>query len=168
MDLKRQDLDQVHGKTLYSSDGDKLGDVQDVVLDDRTGEPEWVRIGVGLFGMKDVLVPLALIETHSDGLQVSMPKDKVKDAPAVAENVISPEAESELYKYYGLTTSPSELNEARGTPDEGLKEREPVESPLGGSPGGERQTAPHVPEEQSLTARGNDPPTQVRLRKWVP
>ena len=168
MDLTTQDLPQIRGKPLYSSEGEKIGDIEDVFLDDQSHRPEWVRIGVGLLGMKNVLVPIEAITREGDGLKVSYSKDKVKDAPKVDANYISPEEEGELYQYYGLQPrSPSELNEARGAPGDELQQRTPATPPSGAPPAGERQGGIGVPEEQTLAARGRAEPGNVRLRKWV-
>jgi hypothetical protein len=169
MQLSTQDIDEVRGQPLYASDGEKAGDIEDIFLDDQTSRPEWVRIGVGLFGMSNVLVPLEPLTRYEDGLRAPYPKDQIKDAPRVDDNYVSPEQESELYRYYGLASaSPSELNERRGQPDDPITQGTPAMPPSGQAPAGDVPGVPHYPEEQSLMARGEATPGQVRLRKWGP
>jgi sporulation protein YlmC with PRC-barrel domain len=168
MEAKRADLEDIRGLDLYSQDDKKIAKVEDVFLDDQTGEPEWLRLGVGLFGMKDVLVPLQAVSRDGDRLVVSYTSEMVKDAPSVDGDYISPEQESEIYRYYGLTAvSPSELNEARGAPSMDKEARTPEMPAHGEAPSGERQGGTRIPEEQVLAAKGVNDPTQVRLRKWV-
>ena len=168
MQLNMQDIDEIRGIPLYASDGAKAGDIEDVFLDDQTSRPEWVRIGVGLFGMSNVLVPLEPLTRYEDGLRAPYPKEQIKDAPRVDEGYVSPEQESELYRYYGLAdASPSELNERRGNPGDPITQGTPAFAPTGEAPAGDIPDSPHFPEEQSLTARGEAHPGQVRLRKWV-
>ena len=44
-------------------------------LDDRTGDPEWVSVRTGLFGMKETFVPLNQASQAQDGLTVPFDKD---------------------------------------------------------------------------------------------
>ena len=164
----REDMGDVRGLDLYSQDDKKIASVEDVFLDDQTGGPEWLRLGVGLFGRKNVLVPLQAVTREGDRLTVSYTSEKVKDAPSIDGDYVSPEQESELYAYYGLApVSPSELNESRGSPDRPTSPRELRMPVHGEAPAGERQGGTRIPEEQVFAADGDNDPTQVRLRKWV-
>ena len=52
---QRRDL---RGATAYDSDGDKLGEIGQVYLDDNTDQPKWITVNTGLFGMNESFVPL--------------------------------------------------------------------------------------------------------------
>lgn len=91
------------GATAYGSDGEKVGTVGQVFLDDASGQPEWVTINTGLFGMSESFVPLANARAEGDRLEIGYPKDLVKDAPRIdAEHHLSAEEEETLYRHYGL------------------------------------------------------------------
>ena len=168
MQFTTADIDTITGSPLYASDGDKAGNIEDVFLDDQTGKPEWVRIAVGLFGMSNVLVPIETLERHDDGLRAPYSKDQIKDAPRVDEGYVSPEQESNLYRYYGLASaSPSELNESRGTPNDPITQGPPSFDAAGEAPAGLKSDSPRVSEEQAMIARGKGEPRSVRLRKWL-
>lgn len=97
------EADDLVGMTSYGSDGEKLGKVVDLYIDNATGEPSWVALRTGMFGMRESLVPLAEAQRREDGLHFPFAKDKVKDAPDVgAEGDLAPEQEAELFRYYGL------------------------------------------------------------------
>src|SRR5215212_9054915 len=56
------DLDTVRGwqgRTLVDRDGGRIGTIDAIYLDDRTGQPEWALVNTGLFGIKSSFVPLA-------------------------------------------------------------------------------------------------------------
>ncbi|MEJ7690693.1 MAG: PRC and DUF2382 domain-containing protein [Nocardioidaceae bacterium] len=100
--LDQQNIDQVRGSTAYGTDGDKLGKVGEIYLDDETGQPEWATVNTGMFGSNESFVPLA--DASFDGDQLTLPydKDKVKAAPNVStDGHLTPDEERELYDYYG-------------------------------------------------------------------
>jgi len=63
-------IEQVIGQSVHGRDGDKLGKVGQVYLDDETGKPEWATVQTGLFGTKESFVPLAQADLTDDGLSV--------------------------------------------------------------------------------------------------
>src|SRR3712207_1222209 len=96
-------IQQVIGTTAVDADGDKIGKISEVYLDDETGRPEWATVHTGLFGTKETFVPLAQADLSGDTLRFPYDKAKVKDAPKVdTDGHLSPQEEQELYRYYGL------------------------------------------------------------------
>jgi uncharacterized protein (TIGR02271 family) len=103
--ISTQDISSIIGSTAVDNDGDKLGKVGQVYLDDQTGNPEWATISTGLFGTKETFVPLTEATVSGDTLRLPYEKAKVKDAPRIdAEGHLSPAEEEELYRYYGVGT----------------------------------------------------------------
>jgi uncharacterized protein (TIGR02271 family) len=101
------DQDQINtyvDGNVIDSDGDKVGSVGQVYLDDQTGQPAWVTVKTGLFGTKETFVPISQVETQGQDLRVPFDKDTIKGAPNVdVDQHLSPEDEAELYRYYGLS-----------------------------------------------------------------
>ncbi|MFJ7199090.1 MULTISPECIES: DUF2382 domain-containing protein [unclassified Streptomyces] len=97
------DSGELDGLTVYDTDGEKVGSVGRVYVDDNTGRPDWITVKTGLFGMKESFVPLAGARRVGSDLHISHPKDRVKEAPRVdADAHLSVAEEEELYKHYGL------------------------------------------------------------------
>jgi uncharacterized protein (TIGR02271 family) len=100
------DIDTVRtweGRTLLDRDGGRIGTIDAIYLDDRTGQPEWALVNTGLFGTKSSFVPLAQA-TEADG-DVHVPYDKqlVKDAPRIdPDGHLSEAEERQLWRHYGL------------------------------------------------------------------
>ncbi len=102
--LDRDQISGVSGRNVYGSDGDKIGTATQVYADDQTGQPEWVTVRTGLFGLKESFIPLADTTVTGDELTVPYTKAFVKDAPNVDEDGhLSPDQERELYAYYSRT-----------------------------------------------------------------
>ncbi len=101
--ITEQQISQVIGTTAVDADGDKIGAVSEVYLDDSSGRPEWATVKTGMFGTKETFIPLAQAELDGDSLRFPYDKSMVKDAPKIeAEGHLSPEEETELYRYYGV------------------------------------------------------------------
>lgn len=104
MSIGQSNVNDVIGTDVYGSDGDKIGQVGQVFLDDVTGRPEWVTVMTGLFGTKQSFIPVAQSQFSGDELRVPYDKDVVKDAPRVdvEKGHLSREEEAELHRHYGL------------------------------------------------------------------
>jgi uncharacterized protein (TIGR02271 family) len=96
-------VEKLQNATVYGTDGDKIGSVGQVYLDDQTNQPTFVTVRTGLFGMKETFVPVSQATASGDGLQVPFDKAFVKDAPNIdADGSLTPEEERRIYEYYSL------------------------------------------------------------------
>src|SRR5918997_3827696 len=122
MTINTSDVAQLRGKQLVDRDGDKVGKIDEIYLDEQTGKPEWLAVNTGLFGSNVSFVPLAQATTEGDSVRVPYEKSQVKDAPnAQADGQLSQEEEGNLYRNYGM-----EYGEDRS--DSGLPEGRFTES----------------------------------------
>lgn len=89
--------------TAFDSNGEKLGDVQEVFVDDHSGQPTFVEVKHGLFGMSSSLVPLKGHRLQGEDLQLAFSKDRIKDAPDVnADEGLTPEEQNRIFEHYGV------------------------------------------------------------------
>ncbi len=101
--ISNEQLRDVMGSNVETTDGDKIGSAGAIYTDDQTGRPEWVTVRTGLFGTKESFVPLEQADFSGGTLRVPYSKDQIKNAPQVdPDGHLSPEQEAELYRYYGL------------------------------------------------------------------
>jgi sporulation protein YlmC with PRC-barrel domain len=113
--LSVEQLLEMRGKPVFDKTGEKIGSIEDIYIDDRTREPEWVGLGTGFLGMKHAIVPLADASARDEGIEVPYEKDMVKGAPDIADDEdISSEQESELAKYYGIRISSTGMATGNG------------------------------------------------------
>ncbi|MCY0929071.1 PRC and DUF2382 domain-containing protein [Streptomyces sp. H27-H1] len=95
--------EQLMTLTAYDAAGEKIGNIGQVYRDDATGQPEWVTVKTGLFGMKESFVPLSGARSDGEALHVPHSKDVVKDAPRVdADQHLDADEEHRLYQHYGI------------------------------------------------------------------
>jgi uncharacterized protein (TIGR02271 family) len=161
--LSENDARQAIGTTAYSVDGDKIGTVGQLFLDDETGRPEFVTVNTGLFGTRETFIPVSDAEVSGDRLTLPFTKDKVKDAPHVAADGghLDHDEEQRLYEYYGMGST------ARTTRDadlDGTTGRGPVGHDTSGPTTDEAMTRS---EEQLRVGTTSQEAGRVRLRKYV-
>ena len=142
------DAVQMRGMTAVASDGDKLGKIEDIYLDQETGKPEWMALKTGLFGGHLSFVPLAAARRDGDTITVPYDKARVKDAPRV-------DGDGQL----------SQREEVR-------IEREPVtdanaDEAMGGPAISEEEHEVVLHEEQPVVEKRAVPKERVRLDKDV-
>lgn len=148
-----QQITEWTGRPLISESGDKIGKIDEIYLDEQTGQPEWLSVNTGLFGSNVSFVPLAEATPRDGEVVVPFGKDKVKDAPnATPDGRLSQQEEAELYRHYGMEYS--EL-----TSDSGL--------PEGRKRDASRDDAMTRSEEELRVGKTSHEAGRVRLRKWV-
>ena len=93
-----------NGGNVVDNDGDKIGSIGQIFLDDQSGRPEWVTVKTGLFGGGESFVPLRSSEVVGDDIRVPYDKDTVKDAPRISDSDghLSEDEEATLYRHYGI------------------------------------------------------------------
>jgi uncharacterized protein (TIGR02271 family) len=100
------DVDTVRhwqGATMLDRDGDRIGNIDAIYVDDQTGEPEWALVNTGFFGTRSTFVPIAQATARGDQVQVPYEKQRVKDAPNMdPDGHLSEQEEQELNRHYGL------------------------------------------------------------------
>jgi uncharacterized protein (TIGR02271 family) len=109
-----------YGRTLKDRNGEKIGTVDALYLDQETDKPEWALVNTGLFGTKSSFVPLAGAVPRGEDVVVKVDAQQVKDAPKMdPDEQLSEQQEAELFRHYGIdyTTegSVTATDEASGT-----------------------------------------------------
>jgi sporulation protein YlmC with PRC-barrel domain len=91
------------GRVMIDRDGNRIGEITDIYLDNETGRPEWAVVRTGLFGLRSTFVPLAEAIETGEQVQVRHQRSNVKDAPNIEpDGQLSAAEEAELYRHYEL------------------------------------------------------------------
>lgn len=99
--------DRYSGYTVYDNDGDKIGKVDDLFLDEQD-QPEYIGVKMGFLGTRSTLIPMEIATTDeaNSSINISADKETVKNGPSFDDDrEITPEYEQEVHSYYGLTRS---------------------------------------------------------------
>ena len=96
--------DRYAGYTVYDREGDKIGKVDDLFVDEND-QPEYIGVKMGFLGTSSTLIPMDAVtaDDQSQSLTVNQPKSTVKDGPHFDDDhEITPEYENQVRSYYGL------------------------------------------------------------------
>lgn len=172
-----RNIGDVTRATAYDADGEKLGSVKEVYVNDSTGQPDFVAVGHGLFGMSSSLVPLRGHRLDGENLQLAFSKDRIKDAPNIDHDAHLTDADQDtIYRHFGLESTQNVENYEQDLPREragyattddrraGLREGERA-----GLRDGDRDEHGEMirSEERLNVEKDRVDAGQVRLRKYV-
>ncbi|MDO5494222.1 MAG: PRC-barrel domain-containing protein, partial [bacterium] len=103
--ISLQDFDRIleNSTDVLDQNGDKIGGVGQLYVNDSTGAPSFVTVRTGMFGTRETFVPLDSASYDGENIVVPFTADQVKDAPQVDEGgAITPEDEETIYNFYGV------------------------------------------------------------------
>ncbi len=148
--------DQYSGYEVYDHNGEKIGKVDDLFVDEND-QPEYLGVKMGFLGTRSTLIPWELARVDEEGhrIEVSVDKDTAKEGPSFDDDEdITPEYENEVRSHYGLGAMQGAAD--RGTYGEYYHERDQEftsSAAAAGVAGGERPEA----EARGAEARGEGP-----------
>jgi uncharacterized protein (TIGR02271 family) len=146
-----QQWDNLIGLTATDANGDKIGDVGQVYLDEGTGKPAWVTVRAGMLGTRESFAPLSAASVRGDQLVLAVSRQLVKDAPSIDNDGHLDESEvTALFEHYAGYLGPA-------VPDRG--EPKPEVSDAG--------DAMTRSEERLHVGTERVPVGRARLRKYV-
>ena len=97
--------DQYAGYEVYDRNGEKIGKVDDLFLDEKD-QPEYIGVKMGFLGLEGTsLIPieLASVDQADRRIEVSVDKAQVKEGPSFNDDRdITPEYEERVYSHYGM------------------------------------------------------------------
>jgi uncharacterized protein (TIGR02271 family) len=150
------------GRTMVDRDGNPVGSINAIYLDDQTGQPEWALVNTGLFGTKSTFVPLAQAAPTGENVQVPYDKRLIKDAPRVdVDQHLSETEEQQLWRHYGLDYDSADR---RAASDDVASSRGGVGRDVAGRTTDDAMTRSEEELRVGTTQRERG---RVRLRKYV-
>ena len=97
--------DQYAGYEVYDRNGEKIGKVDDLFVDEND-QPEYLGVKMGFLGLEGTsLIPWELTKGDKEGrrIEVSVEKAQVKEGPSFNDDEdITPQYENEVRSHYGL------------------------------------------------------------------
>jgi uncharacterized protein (TIGR02271 family) len=162
------DVDTVRswqGATMVDRDGDRVGTIESIYVDDQSGQPELALVNTGLFGTKSTFVPLAQANPSGDQVQVPYEKQLVKDAPRMdPDGHLSEQEEQELWRHYGLDYDAGYATGTAGYADRDVDDRDTVGRDVSGPTTDDAMTRS---EEELAVETETRERGRARLRKYV-
>src|SRR5579862_8414673 len=103
-----QQWDSLIGLPAIDTNGDRIGKVGQVYLDDASGQPQWVTVSTGMFGTRQSFAPLYRASVRDGQLVLAVPEQLVKDAPNIDDDGHLADSEvAALYQHYATHLDPA-------------------------------------------------------------
>ena len=165
------DLDDIvlNGGIVLAVGGARIGSVEQIFLSADSGEPAFVTVRTGLFGMSESFAPLAGASVVNSGIRVRYSKDRVAKGPRIdsERGTITTEQEEELYRYFGLAGMAA--TDAAGQKGTTTAEGSGFAPPDGATTAeGSRSAPPDGRRRPGRKPVPAPPPPPPHLRKHVP
>lgn len=101
MTVSSDQIQSLYDAQVLDSDGQKVGGVGQVYVDDQTGDPAWVTVKTGLFGNNETFVPLQNANIAAGEVRVPYSKDFIKGAPNIdGDGHLDDGDQQNLFAYY--------------------------------------------------------------------
>jgi PRC-barrel domain protein len=91
--------DYIH-RAAVDAEGNRIGKISRMFLDDKTGKPEWLLVETGLFGTRQSFAPVRGSNLDGELVVLAVSKDQVKDAPNIESGEQLSEDEQEALRQY--------------------------------------------------------------------
>ena len=82
------------------AEGNRIGKITKVYLDDQTGQPLWVLVETGLFGTRQSFAPIHGSRVDGELVVMAVSKDQVKDAPNIDQEAHLSESEEDTLRQH--------------------------------------------------------------------
>jgi hypothetical protein len=103
-----EDFSAWNGRDVLAPDGDRLGAVELIFLDEATDRPEWVLVRLDDADTAS-FVPLAGASVEDDAIRVEQDRERIASAPRLeVEDTLTVTECRRLYDHYGLAYSQEE------------------------------------------------------------
>src|ERR671917_2245573 len=99
--------DQYADYTVYDRNGEKIGKVDDLFVDEND-TPEYLGVKMGFLGTRSTLIPweVATVDENDRRIEVSVDKAQAKEGPSFNDDEdMTPDYEERVYSHYGLSSA---------------------------------------------------------------
>ena len=171
------------GRDAVDPDGDKIGSIEEIYVDQETDEPEWALVNTGLFGARSTFVPLSAATEEGGSIRLPFAKAHVKDAPGIdPSGELTRDEEARLYSHYDIDYDRSRSQTGLPEGEPGRGDRDPDSGPdlrdraeTRGVARSERDSGADRPDgergsgsgERLRVADDRSQPARPRLRRYV-
>ncbi|TDT30992.1 PRC-barrel domain-containing protein [Naumannella halotolerans] len=163
--MPAHDYDALLNADVQGSDGERIGAVNQLFLDDQTQNPSWVTVVIGVFGRREHFIPLADAQFRDGAIHVPYEKAQITAAPALdVDQHLSRDDEDVLFDYYAVQGRGGMPPATDPVADEDPAAEAPTAQPS------DAETSPsayadevraETPHEQTLAAEPIDEPVPV-------
>lgn len=97
--------EDIRGRNVLDMSGEELGEVNDLLIDDRDHKVRFLEVSSGGFlglGAKNFLIPVdAIMRITEDAVYINQSRERVASAPSYDPTLVDERYLSEVYGHYG-------------------------------------------------------------------
>lgn len=106
--ITQEQLNALYEAEVVDQDGDRIGALDQVYLDNESGDPAWLTVRTGFLGGRRYFCPLSTAELMDHQIRVPYSADMVKGSPEITpDRHLDEEEEEQLYSYYAVDEGPA-------------------------------------------------------------
>jgi uncharacterized protein YrrD len=95
-----QDPQHYIHRAAVDAEGNRIGKISQVYLDDQTGQPVWALVETGLFGTRSSFAPIHGSRLDGELVVLAVSKDQVTQAPSVDRDAHLDDSEQDALRQY--------------------------------------------------------------------
>ena len=112
--INQEDAHRMLGRDLLDRDGNRIGEITQMFVNEPSMQPTWVTVTTGWFGMSESFVPLHRLQWFGEQPGTAYDTATIKAAPRFpAEQPLTPRDEEALAAHYGLSDPEARLPHQR-------------------------------------------------------
>ena len=105
--ITQEQLNALYDAEVVGQDGEKVGSLDQVYLDNATGDPAWLTVRTGWFGGRRIFCPLTNAEVVRQQIQLPYTLAMIKGAPEIpVDRHLTEDEEEQLFEYYSVDEGP--------------------------------------------------------------
>lgn len=103
--LRRSNVSVYKGKVVLDRDGEEIGKVRDILIDEAERKARFLEVSTGGFlgiGRERFLIPIdSVLSMYDDRITISEARSRLSDAPSFPSATVDERYLLETYAYYG-------------------------------------------------------------------
>lgn len=97
--------EDIRSRKVIAADGEEIGTVDDLIVDDRERKVRFIRVASGGFlgiGKSTALIPVEAVQrVEHDVVHVDQTRERISGAPAYDPEIVDDQVYERIYSYYG-------------------------------------------------------------------
>lgn len=106
--ITQEQLNALYDADVVDQEGQKVGSLDQIYVDNATGDPAWLSVRIGWIGGRRCFCPLSNAEIVGNQIRLAYLVDTIKAAPEIpVDRHLTEDEEEQLLEYYSVDEGPA-------------------------------------------------------------